>query len=71
MQQFSFKIESLNYIITRFVDFVVFFTIYSIVKLSVYNHLNNDIGKVKSHLNEIEIKKCYFPYSLEEERKRA
>jgi hypothetical protein len=43
------------------------------VKLSVYNHLNNDIGKeVKSHLNEIEIKKqCYFPYSLGRmERKR-
>jgi hypothetical protein len=35
------------------------------VKLSVYNHLNNDIGKeVKSHLNEIEIKTMLFPYSL-------
>jgi signal transduction histidine kinase len=59
MQQFSFKNRiAFNYIITTaLLIFVVFFTIYSIVKLSVYNHLNNDIGKeVKNHLNEIEIK---------------
>jgi hypothetical protein len=35
------------------------------VKLSVYNHLNNDVGiEVKSHLNEIEIKNNAIPYSL-------
>jgi signal transduction histidine kinase len=59
MQQFSFKNRiAFNYIITTaLLIFVVFFTIYSIVKLSVYNRLNNDIGKeVQSHLNEIEIK---------------
>jgi signal transduction histidine kinase len=59
MQQFSFKNRiAFNYIITTaLLIFVVFFTIYSIVKLSVYNHLNNDIGKeVKNHMNEIEIR---------------
>ena len=41
--------------------FVVFFVIYSIVKLSVYNHLNTDIAKeVKNHLNEIGIKNNTF-----------
>jgi hypothetical protein len=43
------------------------------VKLSVYNHLNNDIGKeVKSHLNEIEIKNnAIFLIHLEEWKERA
>jgi hypothetical protein len=40
------------------------------VKLSVYNHLNNDIGKEVKSLNEIEIKQCYFPYSLKEWKER-
>jgi hypothetical protein len=42
------------------------------VKLSVYNHLNNDIGKeVKSHLNEIEIKNnAIFLIHLEEWKER-
>ena len=58
MQKLSFKNRiALNYIITTaLLIFVVFFTIYSIVKFSVYNHLNDDISKeVKNHLNEIEI----------------
>jgi signal transduction histidine kinase len=74
MQQFSFKNRiAFNYIITTaLLIFVVFFTIYSIVKLSVYNHLNNDIGKeVKSHLNEIEIKNnAIFLIHLEEWKER-
>ncbi|PKH68324.1 two-component sensor histidine kinase [Flavobacterium sp. ALD4] len=74
MQQFSFKNRiAFNYIITTaLLIFVVFFTIYSIVKLSVYNRLNNDIGKeVKNHLNEIEIKNnAIFLIHLEEWKKR-
>ncbi len=59
MQRLSFKNRiASNYIITTaLLIFVVFFVIYSIVKFSVYNHLNTDISKeVKNHLNEIEIK---------------
>lgn len=58
MQKLSFKNRiAFNYIITTaLLIFVVFFTIYSIVKFSVYNHLNDDISKeVENHLNEIEI----------------
>ena len=63
MQQLSFKNRiASNYIITTaLLIFVVFFVIYSIVKLSVYNHLNTDISKeVKNHLNEIEVKDNNF-----------
>lgn len=47
-----------NYIITTgLLIFVVFFGIYSIVKISVYSHINNDINtEVEKHLTEIEIK---------------
>lgn len=63
MQQLSFKnrIASYYIITTALLIFVVFFIIYSIVKLSVYNHLNTDIAKeVKNHLNEIGIKNNTF-----------
>ena len=63
MQQLSFKnrIASHYIITTALLIFVVFFVIYSIVKFSVYNHLNTDISKeVKNHLNEIEIKNNTF-----------
>lgn len=63
MQQLSFKNRiASNYIITTaLLIFVVFFVIFSIVKLSVYNHLNTDISKeVENHLNEIEIKNYTF-----------
>ncbi|MEM8520968.1 HAMP domain-containing sensor histidine kinase [Flavobacterium sp. PL12] len=63
MQKLSFKnrIASYYIITTALLIFVVFFVIYSIVKLSVYNHLNTDISKeVKNHLNEIEIKNNSF-----------
>jgi len=63
MQKLSFKNRiAFHYIITTaLLIFVVFFTIYSIVKYSVYNHLNNDISKeVENHLNEIEIKNNNF-----------
>jgi signal transduction histidine kinase len=63
MQKLSFKNRiAFHYIITTaLLIFVVFFTIYSIVEYSVYNHLNNDISKeVENHLNEIEIKNDTF-----------
>lgn len=63
MKQLSFKnrIASHYIITTALLIFVVFFVIYSIVKLSVYNHVNTDISKeVNSHLNEIEIKNNTF-----------
>ncbi|MEY2867966.1 MAG: hypothetical protein RIR01_366, partial [Bacteroidota bacterium] len=63
MQKLSFKNRiAFHYIITTaLLIFVVFFTIYTIVKYSVYNHLNNDISKeVENHLNEIEIKNNNF-----------
>ncbi|MEZ7500246.1 HAMP domain-containing sensor histidine kinase [Flavobacterium sp. Arc3] len=72
MQQFSFKNRiAFNYIITTaLLIFVVFFTIYSIVKFSVYNHLNNDIGnEVKNHLNEIEVRNSSIFLIHEEEWK--
>lgn len=74
MQQLSFKnrIASHYIITTAILIFVVFFVIYSIVKLSVYNHLNTDISKeVKNHLNEIEIKdNSYSLIHLEEWEER-
>ncbi|WP_413998391.1 sensor histidine kinase [Flavobacterium sp. W1B] len=59
MKELSFKNRiASNYIITTaLLIFAVFFVIYSIVKFSVYNHLNTDISKeVENHLSEIEIK---------------
>lgn len=59
MIPFSFKNRiAFNYIIsTALLVFVVFFVIYSIVKISVYHHVNNDISlEVSKHLTEIEIK---------------
>lgn len=57
---------------TALLIFVVFFTIYSIVHFSVYNHVSNDITKeVKNHLNEIEIKeKTFFLIHMEEWKER-
>lgn len=58
MQPFSFKNRiAFNYIITTgLLIFVVFFSIYSIVKISVYSHINDDIkSEVKKHLAEVEI----------------
>jgi signal transduction histidine kinase len=63
MQKLSFKNRiAFNYIITTaLLIFVVFFAIYSIVKFSVYDHLNNDISnEVINHLDEITIKKDAF-----------
>ena len=63
MPQFSFKnrIASYYIITTALLIFVVFFVIYSIVKFSVYNHLNNDINsEVEKHLSEIKIEDNYF-----------
>jgi signal transduction histidine kinase len=59
MQPLSFKNRiAFNYIITTgLLIFVVFFSIYSIVKISVYSHINDDIkSEVNKHLNEVEIK---------------
>ena len=58
MQQLSFKNRiALNYIVTTaLLIFVVFCMIYSIVKFSVYNHVNTDIkSEADKHLTEIEI----------------
>jgi signal transduction histidine kinase len=58
MRPFSFKNRiAFNYIITTgLLIFVVFFSIYSIVKISVYSHINDDIkSEVKKHLAEVEI----------------
>ena len=58
MQQLSFKNRiASNYIITTaLLIFVVFVIIYSIVKYSVYSHVNNDIqNEVEKHLTEIAI----------------
>ncbi len=74
MFSFSYRNRiAFNYIITTaLLIFVVFCTIYSIVKFSVYNHLNNDIGKeVKNHMNEIEIRNnAIFLIHVEEWKER-
>jgi signal transduction histidine kinase len=59
MRPFSFKSRiAFYYIITTgLLIFVVFFSIYSIVKISVYSHINDDIkSEVNKHLTEVEIK---------------
>jgi signal transduction histidine kinase len=58
MEQLSFKNRiAFNYIVTTaLLIFVVFFIIYSIVKFSVYSHVNTDItSEVKKHIDEIKI----------------
>jgi len=63
MRPFSFKNRiAFNYIITTgLLIFVVFFSIYSIVKISVYSHINDDIkSEVNKHLTEIEIKENHI-----------
>ncbi|KVV15779.1 HAMP domain-containing sensor histidine kinase [Flavobacterium sp. TAB 87] len=63
MQKLSFKNRiAFHYIITTaLLIFVVFSAIYSIVKYSVYNHLNTDISReVENHLSEIEVKDDNF-----------
>jgi signal transduction histidine kinase len=58
MRPLSFKNRiAFNYIITTgLLIFVVFFSIYSIVKISVYSHINDDIkSEIDKHLTEIEI----------------
>lgn len=72
MQQLSFKNRiASNYIVTTaLLIFVVFFIIYSIVKYSVYSHVNNDItSEVEKHLREIEIVGNTFHLIHEEEWK--
>ncbi|MBC5837668.1 sensor histidine kinase [Flavobacterium muglaense] len=70
MKKFSFKNRiASNYIFTTgLLICVVFFAIYTIVKFSVYNHVNTDIAKeVQNHLNEIEIKNnAFFLIHMEE-----
>jgi len=70
MWQLSFKNRiAFNYIITTAIlIFVVFFGIYSIVRYSVYSHVNNDIeSEVKKHLTEIEIKNNHISIINKEE----
>jgi signal transduction histidine kinase len=72
MQQLSFKNRiASNYIITTaLLIFVVFFVIYTIVKLSVFSHINYDIrSESQKHLSEIEIKGNSFHLIHEEEWK--
>lgn len=72
MQQLSFKnrIASHYIVTTALLIFVVFFIIYSIVKFSVYSHVNNDItSEVEKHLSEIEIVGNSFHLIHEEEWK--
>ncbi len=59
MKPLSFKNRIAFYYIitTALLIFVVFLVIYSIVRFSVYDHINNDIqSEVDKHLTEIEIK---------------
>lgn len=59
MRPFSFKNRiAFYYIITTgLLIFVVFFSIFSIVKISVYSHINDDIkSEVSKHLSEVEIR---------------
>jgi len=72
MPQLSFKnrIASHYIITTALLIFVVFFIIYSIVKFSVYSHVNTDISfEVEKHLTEIEVVDTSFHLIHEEEWK--
>ncbi|MCG9792592.1 sensor histidine kinase [Flavobacterium algicola] len=74
MKPLSFKNKIAFYYIvtTAILIFVVFFSIYTIVKTNVNAHLNNDILKeVKNHLNEITIKDGHYKLiHLEEWKER-
>lgn len=72
MLPFSFKNRiAFNYIITTaMLIFVVFFVIFSIVRYSVYGHLNKDILiEVDKHLSEIVLKNNHFGLNYDEEWK--
>lgn len=72
MQQLSFKNRiASNYIITTaLLIFVVFFVIYSIVKLSVFNHINYGIrSESQKNLLEVEIEGTSFHLTNKEEWK--
>ncbi len=59
----SFKNRIASYYIftTAFLVFGVFFGIFSMVKISVYNHVDQDIfSEVKKHLGEIKMKNEKF-----------
>jgi len=63
MRPLSFKNRiAFYYIITTgLLIFVVFFSIYSIVKISVFSHINDDIkSEVNKHLTEVEIKENHI-----------
>jgi len=63
MGPLSFKNRiAFYYIITTgLLIFVVFFSIYSIVKISVFSHINDDIkSEVNKHLTEVEIKENHI-----------
>lgn len=63
MNPLSFKNRIAFYYIisTGLLIFVVFFGIYSIVRYSVYSHVNNDIlSEVKKHITEIKINKNHI-----------
>ena len=63
MHPLSFKNRiAFYYIITTgLLIFVVFFSIYSIVEISVYSHINDDIkSEVNKHLTEVEIKENHI-----------
>lgn len=74
MYQLSFKNRiAFNYIITSAIlIFIVFLCIYTVVRYSVYSHVNNNIkSEVKKHLTEIEIKKNHIRIiNVEEWRER-
>ena len=72
MKQLSFKSRiAFNYIITTaLLIFVVFFAIFSIVKHSVYSHINSDIrSEVEKHLSEVVIKDNYIGLNHDDEWK--
>ena len=67
---FNNRIASYYIITTALLIFVVFFIIYSIVKFSVYSHVNNDINsEVSKYLTEIEIVGNSFHLNYKEEWK--
>ena len=72
MLNFSFRNRiAFNYIIsTALLIFVVFFAIFTIVKYSVYSHINSDIkSEVDKHLTEIEIKGDHIGLNHDDEWK--
>ncbi len=72
MFRFSFKNRiAFNYIITTaMLIFVVFFAIFSIVKYSVYSHINSDILiEVDKHLSEVVLKNNHIGLNHDDEWK--